>query len=50
MAVSYTDNPHNMSEITSYVITEKEKIVAEIFEKSRCYFYDTCSLRRHDAY
>lgn len=54
MAVGYTDNPHNMSEINSYVTTEKEKIVAEIYTKSKCYFYDTCSFRRHanldDAY
>ncbi len=47
MAVSYTDNPHNMSEISNYVATEKEKIVAEIFGRSKCYFYDTCSFRRH---
>lgn len=47
MAVSYTDNPHNISEITSYVTTEKEKIVAGIFGSSKCYFYDTCSFRRH---
>ncbi len=45
--MSYTDNPHNISEITSYVIMEKEKIVVEIFKNSKCYFYDTCSLRRH---
>lgn len=47
MTVSYTDNPHNISEITSYVTTEKEKIVAEIFGNPKCYFYDTCSFRRH---
>lgn len=47
MAVNYTDNPYNMSEIISYVTVEKEKIVAEIYEKSKCYFYDTCSFRRH---
>lgn len=47
MAVSYTDSPHNLSEIASFVTTEKEKIVAGILESSRCYFYDTCSFRRH---
>ena len=41
MDISYTDNPHNMSEIASYVTTEKEKIVVEIYEKSKCYFYNT---------
>ncbi len=47
MALSYTDNPHNISEIISYVTTEKEKIVAGILGNSKCYFYDTCSFRRH---
>lgn len=47
MAVSYTDNPHNISEITSYAITKKEKIVAEIYGSPKCYFYDACSFRRH---
>lgn len=47
MAGSYTDNPHNISEITSYVTTEKEKIVAEIIGSLKCYFYDTCSFQRH---
>ena len=46
MVVSYTDNPYNISEITSYVTTEKEKIVAEILESTKCFFYDTCSFRR----
>lgn len=47
MAGGYTDNPHNISEITSYVTIEKDKIVAEIIANSKCYFYDTCSFRRH---
>ena len=47
MAVNYTDNPHNISEIISYVTTKKEKIVAEIIGRPKCYFYDTCSFRRH---
>ena len=47
MAHGYTDNPHNMSEITPYVTIAKEKIVAEIFGNSKCYFYDACSFRRH---
>ena len=40
MGVSYTDNPHNISEITSYVVLEKERIVAEIIGNPKCYFYD----------
>lgn len=45
--MSYTDTPHNISKITPYVIMEKEKIVIEIFKNLKCYFYDTCSFRRH---
>lgn len=47
MTVGYTDTPHNISEISPYVITEKEKIAAEIIGNPKCYFYDTCSFRRH---
>lgn len=47
MSGYYTDNPLNISEIIPYVITEKESIIAEIFGNSKCYFYDTCSFRRH---
>ena len=47
MAAGYTDTPHNMAEISPYVIVNEEKIVAEILEKGKCYFYDTCSFRRH---
>ena len=47
MAISYTDNPANISEIIPYVIVEKGKIASKIYEKNRCYFYDTCSFRRH---
>lgn len=47
MPDSYTDNPHNMSEVTPFVTIEKGKIAAEIYGKSKCFFYDTCSFRRH---
>lgn len=47
MVNRYTDNPYNISEITPYVTMEKERIVAEILENPKCYFYDTCSFRRH---
>lgn len=47
MDINYTDNAHNISEIIPYVITEKERIVAEILENPKCYFYDTCSFRKH---
>ena len=47
MAVGCTDTPHNMAEITPYVTTDKKMIVEEILGKEKCYFYDTCSFRRH---
>ena len=30
-----------------HVITDKETIISEILGKRKCYFYDTCSFRRH---
>lgn len=47
MAIGYTDIPDNMAEITPYVIIEKDAIVATVFQNLKCYFYDTCSFRRH---
>ena len=47
MATSYIETPHNMIEIMPYIITKKEEIVTEILTKQKCYFYDTCSFRRH---
>ena len=29
------------------IITKKEEIVTEFLTKQKCYFYDTCSFRRH---
>lgn len=47
MAYGYTDVPHNLSEVLPYVIIDSERSVVEIFRKDKCYFYDTCSFRRH---
>lgn len=47
MANGYTDTPHNMAEIMPYVLADKKDIIQQIFEKEKCYFYDTCSFRRH---
>ena len=47
MDINYTDNASNISEIIPYVITEKEEIVAGILNNPKCYFYDTCSFRKH---
>ena len=47
MPSCYTDNPHNVSDIFAYVITDRRRINAEIHSREKCYFYDTCSFRRH---
>lgn len=47
MATVYTDTPHNFNEFASFVITDRSVIVTKFFEKKKCYFYDTCSFRRH---
>ena len=47
MAFGYTDTPDNVTEIISDVITDRKKITAEILGKQKCFFYDTCSFRRH---
>lgn len=47
MAAGYTDTPYNMDEISPYVITDKETIAAEVLERQKCFFYDTCSFRKH---
>ena len=47
MEVAYTDTPHNMKEILPDVIIEKDIIRSAVFSSSKCYFYDTCSFRRH---
>lgn len=47
MAGGYTDTPDNMAEMISNVITDRRRIIAEILGKQKCFFYDTCSFRRH---
>ena len=47
MATVYTDNPCNFDRIQSFVITDTSAIVAKIHKKRKCFFYDTCSFRRH---
>lgn len=43
----YTDIPYNFEEIAPFVTVETSAIVAEVYRKKRCYFYDTCSFRSH---
>lgn len=47
MATVYTDNPCNFDRVQSFVITDTGAIVAKIHKKRKCFFYDTCSFRRH---
>ncbi len=47
MATIYTDNPHNFSDIEPYIITQAQEIAQEIIMAEKCYFYDTCSFRKH---
>lgn len=47
MADGYTETPRNITEIMPYVTTNQKAVVAEILGKQKCYFYDTCSFRRH---
>ena len=47
MNVAYTDTPHNMDKLLAYIFTERNAIISNLFQHPKCYFYDTCSFRRH---
>lgn len=47
MGTGYTEIPLNIEEMLPYVVTNRERVVAELLEKQKCYFYDACSFRRH---
>lgn len=47
MASVYTDNPSNMSDIVPYIILDKSICVQELLMSGKCFFYDTCSFRKH---
>ena len=47
MATVYIDTPHNFAMVETYVIFEKTKIISEILGARKCFFYDTCSFRKH---
>lgn len=47
MENNYVEVPKNWEEIIPYVITEKDSILREIYSRGQCFFYDTCSFRRH---
>lgn len=43
----YLETPDNFSEIEDYVIVDSAQIVDMIIHAEKCYFYDTCSFRKH---
>ena len=47
MSPVYIDPPYNFHEIAPFVITDTREAAARILAKKKCYFYDTCSFRRH---
>lgn len=47
MEKTYRDMPGNWSEIQPYVRTDKEDFTKEVQARRKCFFYDTCSFRRH---
>lgn len=47
MMAAYTDTPRNFNDIVPYVITDADVAATEIYRNKKCFFYDTCSFRRH---
>lgn len=43
----YKDTPDNFTDIESYIVTNREEVVKAIVQSEKCYFYDTCSFRKH---
>ena len=47
MATNYVETPHNFEEIASYVTIEKKMILEKFYQSDKCFFYETCSFRKH---
>lgn len=47
MGTVYTEEPHNWNEIQPYVRTDRGEFAKEVLAGRKCFFYDTCSFRRH---
>lgn len=43
----FKEAPENISEIESFVISDKNEIIKTMLKAERCYFYDTCAFRNH---
>lgn len=47
MGTVYMEEPYNWNAIQPYVRTDKREFVEEVLARRKCFFYDTCSFRRH---
>lgn len=47
MGTAYTEMPQGWNVIQPYVRTDKREFVKQILSRRKCFFYDTCSFRRH---
>lgn len=47
MCKIYKDTPENFNDIEPYVSINSEDVVKRLIQSEKCYFYDTCSFRKH---
>lgn len=47
MSKVYIDTPHNFSEFSEYIISDKETYLEKFLEDNPIYFYDTCAIQCH---
>ena len=47
MGTVYMEEPYNWNAIQPYVRTDRREFVEEVLARRKCFFYDTCSYRRH---
>jgi len=43
----YKDTPDNFTDIEPFIVVNCEDVVKKIIQSEKCYFYDTCSFRKH---
>jgi len=47
MCKIYKDTPKNFNDIEPYVSINSEEVIKRLIQSEKCYFYDTCSFRKH---
>ena len=47
MCKIYKDTPENFNDIEPYVSINSEDVIKRLIQSEKCYFYDTCSFRKH---